>query len=75
MKPHSSVVNSGVTSWLKQILAMVGIKTDTFILHFAPSPSSSHANFSGLSLSDIPERGSWRNKTTWEGLKPIMTPE
>ena len=75
MKPHNPVVNSGVTSWLKQILTMVGIKTDTFILHFTPSPSSLHGNFSGLSLSDMPERGSWPNKTTWEGLRPIMTAE
>ena len=56
---------------------MSGVNNDIFKPHSTRSASSSHARLSGLSLSDIPKRGPWFNKTTWETFynKPILTSE
>ena len=75
IKPHNAAAKSTVAGWVKQILIMSGINIDIFKPHSTRSASSSHARLSGLSLSDILERGSWSDKTTWEKFydKPILT--
>ena len=66
VKPHNSVVILTISGWIKNVLRETGIDTNIFKGHSTCSASTSKAELAGLSVSDILERGSWTNTSTWQ---------
>ena len=60
------MVSSTISGWLKNILREAGIDTKIFKGHSTRSASTSKAELKGLSVTDILERGSWTNTSTWQ---------
>ena len=52
--------------WIKNVLREAGIDTKIFKGHSTCSASTSKAGLAGLFLTDILERGSWANASTWQ---------
>ena len=50
---------STVSRWLGQVLAMAGINTEVFKAHSTRAASSSKAEVTGVSLTDIIKQGHW----------------
>ena len=59
IKPHKPVSPSTVSRWLGQVLAMAGINTEVFKAHSTRAASSSKAEVTGVSLTDIIKQGHW----------------
>ena len=66
VKPHSPVVSSIISGWIKNVLREAGIDTKIFKGHSTHSASTFKAGLAGLSVTDILERGSWTNASTWQ---------
>ena len=66
VKPHNPVVSSTISGWIKNVLREAGIDTKIFKGHSTRSASTSKAELTGLSVTDILERGSWTNASTWQ---------
>ena len=75
-KPHKPVCSSTVSRWLKQILGLAGIDTSIFKGHSTRSASSSKAEVSGASVSDIMKQGHWSRTSTFQRFykKEILDP-
>ena len=65
VKPHNPVVSSTISGWIKNVLREAGIDTKIFKGHSKRSASTSKAGLTGLSVTDILERGSWTNASAW----------
>ena len=76
VKPHVEVVSSTISGWIKKVLHLAGIDTQIFKAHSTRSASTSKTELHGLSISDILDRGSWSNSSTWQKFyhKQIETP-
>ena len=74
IEPHEEVSSSTVSRWIKETLKLSGIDINTFKGHSTRSASSSKAGSAGLSVSDILNRGSWSQESTWQRFynKPII---
>ena len=57
---------STIPGWIKNILKEADIDTKIFKGHSTRSASTSEAGLEGLSVTDILERGSWTNASTWQ---------
>ena len=66
VKPHSPVVSWTISGWIENVLREAGIDTKIFKGHSTHSASTSKAGLAGLSVTDILERGSWTNASTWQ---------
>jgi len=66
LKPHKPVAKSTIAGWMKSVLKNSGIDTTIFSAHSTRSASTSKAQLSGLSISDILKRGNWSRKSTWQ---------
>ena len=75
IKPHVEVSSSTVSQWIKETLKPSGIDVTTFKGHSTRAVSSSKVGSTGLSVSDILNRGSWSRKSTWQRFynKPIIS--
>ena len=77
IEPHDQVTSDSVSRWLKNVLHLAGIDTNTFKGHSTGSASSSRAGMAGMSVEDIMKRGSWSNESTWQRFynKPVLSAE
>ena len=66
VKPHNPVVSSAISRWIKNVLREAGIDSKIFKGRSTRSASTSNAEWAGLSVTDILERGSWTNASTWQ---------
>ena len=66
IKPHKPVSPSTVLGLLGQVLAMAGIKTDVFKAHSTRAASSSKAEVTGVSLTDIIKQGNCSQVSTFQ---------
>ena len=66
IKPHKPVSPSTVSRWLGQVLAMAGINTEVFKAHSTRSASSSKAEVTGVSLTDVIKQGHWSQASTFQ---------
>ena len=66
VKSHNPVVNSTISGWINNVLREAGIDTKIFKGHSTRSASTPKAGLAGLSVTDILERGSWTNASTWQ---------
>ena len=66
IKPHKPVSPSTVSRWLGQVLAMAGINTEVFKAHSTRAASSSKAEVTGVSLTDIIKQGNWSQASTFQ---------
>ena len=57
INPHEPVSQSTVSRWLEQVLAIAAINTKVFKTHSTRSASSSKAEVTGISLTNIIEQG------------------
>ena len=60
------MVSSAISGWIKNVLREAAIDTKLFKGHSTRSASTSKAGLAGLSATDILERGSWTNASTWQ---------
>ena len=66
IKRHAEVSSSTVSWWIKETLKLSGIDVTTFKGHSTRVASSSKVGSIGLSVSNILNRGSWSQKSTWQ---------
>ena len=66
VKPQNLVVSSTISAWIKNVLREAGIDTKILKGHSIRSASASKAGLAGLSVTDILEKGSWTNASTWQ---------
>ena len=66
IKRHAEVSSSIVSWWIKETLKLSGIDVTTFKGHSTRVASSSKVGSIGLSVSNILNRGSWSQKSTWQ---------
>ena len=66
VKPHNSVFRSTISGWIKNVLREAGTGTENFKGHSTHSASTSKAGLGRLSVTDILERGSCSNASTWQ---------
>ena len=66
VKPHNPSASSKISGWIKNVLGEAGIDTKIFKGHSTRSTSTAKAGLAGLSVTDILERGSWTNASTWQ---------
>ena len=66
VQPHKPVVSSAISGWTKKVLTISGVGVAVFKGHSTRSASTSKAALSGLSVTDILERGCWSNSSTWQ---------
>lgn len=64
-EPHKPVKTCTISNWLKKLMAMAGIDTDTFTAHSVRGASTSKASQVGLSILEIMEQASWSNAKTF----------
>ena len=57
---------STVSRWVGQVLAMAGINTEVFKAHSTRSASSSKAEVTGFSLTDIIKQGHWSQASIFQ---------
>ena len=60
------MVRSTISGWLKNVLKSSGINVSLFTAHSRRSTTTSKGSASGLSMTEILERGTWSNKSTWQ---------
>ena len=67
IQPHKKVCSSTISRLLKETLVLSEV---TEILDFGGhsnrSASTSKAEFSGLSVKEVLDQGSWSNESTWQ---------
>ena len=63
VQPHKPVVSSTISEWIKKVLAISGVNVGVFKGHSTRSALTSKAALSGLSVSDIFERGCCSNSS------------
>ena len=66
VQPRKPVVSSTISGWIKKVLTISGVDVYVFKGHSTRSASTSKAALSGLSVSDILERGCESNSSTWQ---------
>ena len=66
IKPHKPVSPSTVSRWLGQVLAMTGINTEVFKVRSTRAASSSKAEVTGVSLTDIIKQGHWSQASAFQ---------
>ena len=65
--PHREVSSSTISRWIKETLELSGVtELGSFSGHSTRSASTSKADLSGLAVSEILNRGSWSNESTWK---------
>ena len=57
IQPHTQLVPSTISGWLKNVLKSSGINVSLFTAHSMRSATASKASASGLSMIEILERG------------------
>ena len=61
--------SSTISRWLKVTLELSGVtELGSFSGHSTRSASTSKADLSGLAVTDILNRGSWSNESTWQKI-------
>ena len=60
------MVSSAISGWIKDVLREAAIDTKIFKGYPTRSASTSKAELAGLSVTDILERSSWSNASTWQ---------
>ena len=66
IQPHKQMVPFTISGWLKNLLKSSGINISLFTAHSTRSAKISKASASGLSMTEILERGTWSNKSAWQ---------
>ena len=67
INPHREVSSSTISRWIKETSELSGVtELGSFSGHSTRSASTSKAELSGLAVSDILNRGSWSNESTWQ---------
>ncbi len=66
VKPHEPVHKSTIARWIKNVMEMAEINTNSYCAHSARSAASSKAKKQGLSVDDILKRGNWSRESTWQ---------
>ena len=66
VKPHNPVVSSTTSGWIKNVLREAGIDTKKIKGHSIHPASTSKAGLAGLSVTDILDRSSWTNASSWQ---------
>ena len=66
VQPHKPVVSSTISGWIKKMLTISEVDVGVFKGYSTRSASTSKAALSGLSVSDILERGCWSNSSAWQ---------
>lgn len=64
-KPHGKVGPSTISRWVKTMMAMAGIKVDTYRPHSVRAASTSKAFEVGVSLTEILNTAGWTNDSTF----------
>ena len=65
-KPHNPVIRSAISRLIENILREAGTDTEIFKGHSTRSASTSKAGLVGLSETNISEKDSWNNASTWQ---------
>ena len=75
IKPYVEDSSPTVSRCIKELLKLSGKDGTTFKGHSTRAVSSSKVGRTRLSVSDILNRGSWSQKSTWERVhnKPIIS--
>ena len=68
IRPHKPVFLSTASKWLGQVLAIAGVDAEAFKTHSTRSASSSKADGTGFSLTDIIKQGHWSQASTFQSF-------
>jgi site-specific recombinase XerD len=63
--PHNPVTSSTLARWIKDILQLAGIDTETFSAHSIRRASTSEALRQGISISEILNMADWSQENTF----------
>lgn len=66
MKPRVEFSSSIVSRWIKETLNLSGVNITKFKGHSTRTVPSSKIRSTGLLVSDVLNRGSWCQKSTWQ---------
>jgi hypothetical protein len=66
--PHDPLATCSVARWLKEVLSLAGIDTDTFKAHSTRGASTSKAALAGLSAKPIMDKANWRHASTFRSF-------
>ena len=74
-KPHNPVSTATVARWMKEVLSLAGINTETFSAHSTRAASVTAASERGVSIKQIMDAAGWSRLSTFETFyhKPPMT--
>ena len=75
IKPHRPVSSSTIARWVKSVLTLSGINTDSFSAHSTRAAASSAAARAGVALKDIMNAADWTNESTFKKFyhKPVFS--
>lgn len=63
--PHKPVQSSTIARWIKQILEMSGVDSNTFSAHSTRGAASTAAVMRGMSTTQVMARAGWSSKDTF----------
>ena len=66
IRPHKPVFLSTASRWLGQVLAIAGVDAEAFKANSTRSASSSKADGTGFSLTDIIKQDHWSRASTFQ---------
>ena len=75
IKPHRPVSSSTIARWVKSVLTLSGINTESFSAHSTRVAASSAAARTGVALEDIMKAADWTNESTFKEFyhKPVFS--
>ena len=75
IKPHRPVSSSTIAQWVKSVLTLSGINTESFSAHSTRAAASSAAAGAGVALKDIMNAADWTNESTFKKFyhKPVFS--
>ena len=75
IKPHRPVSSSTIARWVKSVLTLSGINTESFSAHSTRAAALSAAARAGVALKDIMNADDWTNESTFKKFyhKPVFS--
>ena len=75
IKPHRPVSSSTIARWVKSVLTLSGIDTESFSAHSTRAAASSAAARARVTLKDIMNAADWTNESTFKKFyhKPVFS--
>ena len=75
IKPHRRVLSSTIARWVKSVLTLSGIDTESFSAHSTRAAASSAAARARVALKDIMNAADWTNESTFKKFyhKPVFS--